>query len=283
MKQIFHNFILSIILGLFLSQSQGFCIELDNSIDAEINKKYNASSLEETLPKLPEGLEPNEPVNAGANVSTKTIKPTEASKPIPIKPIDRSTAIKIGRGTKFRATSKNWASDSGKIGNSVSFTTTKPVTKRYITIPAGSTLRGRIVDSHLPQYTGNGGLVKLEIESITLDGATHYADGKITKANGKKIFLNNIKGKRTYLANTGKFIKKSHKFFQKSMKKTSAFASDGATVILSPFTFLGGTVGYIGGVILSPVVALKAKGNRISLPPETLYEIKLTQDLYIYD
>lgn len=283
MKQIFHNFILSIILGLFLSQSQGFCIELDNSIDAEINKKYNASSLEETLPKLPEGLEPNEPVNAGANVSTKTIKPTEASKPIPIKPIDRSTAIKIGRGTKFRATSKNWASDSAKIGNSVSFTTTKPVTKRYITIPAGSTLRGRIVDSHLPQFTGNGGLVKLEIESITLDGATHYADGKITKANGKKIFLNNIKGKRTYLANTGKFIKKSHKFFQKSMKKTSAFASDGATVILSPFTFLGGTVGYIGGVILSPVVALKAKGNRISLPPETLYEIKLTQDLYIYD
>ncbi|MCM1010568.1 MAG: hypothetical protein NC390_06810 [Fusobacterium sp.] len=283
MKTFVHNFILSIILGLFLMQSQGFCIELDNSIDAEINKKYNASSLEDTLPKLPEGLEPNEPVNTGSSVSTKTIKPTEARKPIPIQPVDRSTATKIGRGTKFRAISKNWASDSAKIGNRVSFTTTKPVTKRYITIPAGSTLRGRIVDAHLPQYTGNGGLVKLEIESITLDGATHYADGKITKANGKKIFLNNIKGKRTYLANTGKNIKKSHQFFQKSMKKTASFASDGATVILSPFTFLGGTVGYLGGVLLSPVIALKAKGNRISLPPETLYEIKLTQDLYIYD
>ncbi len=135
----------------------------------------------------------------------------------------------------------------------------------------------------MPQYTGNGGLVKLEIESITLDGATHYADGKITKANGKKIFLNNIKGKRTYLAATGKYIKKSHQFFRKSMQKTASFANDGATVILSPFTFLGGTVGYLGGVVLSPVIALKAKGNRISLPPETLYEIKLTQDLYIYD
>ena len=78
-------------------------------------------------------------------------------------------------------------------------------------------------------------------------------------------------------------MKKSHQFFRKSMKKTSAFANDGATVILSPFTFLGGTVGYIGGVILSPVIAIKDKGHRISLPPETLYEIKLTQDLYIYD
>ena len=67
------------------------------------------------------------------------------------------------------------------------------------------------------------------------------------------------------------------------MKKTSEFANDGLTVILSPFTFIGGTVGWLGGVILSPVTALKAKGDRISLPPDTLYEIKLTQDLYIYD
>lgn len=273
-NKIFQIFLYST-LGLFLIQSQGFCIELDTSIDAEINKTYNAGQLEETLPKLPQGLEPN----TSATHST----PSTMAKPIPTQSLDRSTATKIGRGTKFRATSKNWASDSAKIGNRVSFTTTKPVTKRYITIPAGSTLRGRIVDAHLPQYTGNGGLVKIEIESITINGANRYADGKITKANGKKIFLNNIKGKRTYLANTGKNIKKSHQFFRKSMKKTAAFANDGATVILSPFTFLGGTVGWLGGVALSPVIAFKAKGNRIALPPNTLYEIKLTQDLYIYD
>lgn len=275
MKSFVHNFILSIILGLLI-QSQGFCIELDTSIDAEINKNYNAGQLEETLPKLPGGLEPNSPVSNGNTVSTPA--PAQISTP----QFDKSTAIKIRRGTKFRATSKNWASDSAKPGNRVSFTTTKPVTKRYITIPAGSTLRGRIVNAHLPQFTGNGGLVKIEIESISINGANKYADGKITKANGKKIFFNNIKGKRTYLTNVGKNVRKSHQFFRKSMKKTSEFANDGLTVILSPFTFIGGTVGYIGGVTLSPLTALKAKGNRISLPPETLYEIKLTQDLYIY-
>lgn len=67
------------------------------------------------------------------------------------------------------------------------------------------------------------------------------------------------------------------------MKKTSEFANDGLTVILSPFTFIGGTVGYLGGIVLSPLTALTAKGGRISLPPNTMYEIKLTEDLYIYD
>ncbi len=272
-NKIFQLFLYST-LGLFLIQSQGFCIELDTSIDAEINKTYNAGQLEETLPKLPQGLEPNTPA-AGSTAP--------AAKPVSTTPVDRSTAIKIGRGTKFRTTSKNWASDSAKVGNRVSFTTTKPVTKRYITIPAGSTLRGRIVDAHLPQYTGNGGLVKIEIESITINGANKYADGKITKANGKNIFFNNIKGKRKYAVGIGKNIKKSHQFFRKSMKKTSEYANDGLTVILSPFTFIGGTVGWLGGVVLSPITALKYKGDRISLPPDTLYEIKLTQDLYIYD
>lgn len=263
-------------MGLFLLQSQGFCIELDNSIDAQINKTYNASQLEETLPKLPEGLEPNMPDSPISKKSAPV-----AQKPSPA--FDKSTAIKVKRGTKFQAASQNWASDSAKVGNVVKFRTTKPVTKRYITIPAGSTLRGRIVESHTPQYTGNGGLIKIEIQSITINGANKYTEGKITKANGKKIFFNNIKGKRRYAENVCKNVQKSHKFFQKAMKKTSTYANDGMTVILSPFTFLGGTLGYVGGVVISPVVALKSKGNKISLPPETIYEIKLTQDLYIYD
>lgn len=274
-------YILQIILGLFLMQSQGFCIELDTSIDAEINKTYNAEKLDVTLPKLPQNLEIDPPQPPSTNIAP--IQTTEKPSPIVTKHKDDFTTIKIRKGTKFRTLSKNWASDSTKTGSKISFTTTKPVTKRYITIPAGSTLYGRVVDSHLPQYSGNGGLIKIELEGISINGAHKYADGKITKANGKKIFFNNIKGKRKYLASVGKNIKRSHQFFRKAMKKTSELANDGFTVILSPFTFIGGTVGYVGGVVLSPITALKAKGDKISLPPDTMYEIKLTQDLYIYD
>lgn len=277
-KKFFIPSFLHIILGLILLQSQGFCIEMDYSVDAEINKTYNATQLEEALPKLPANIEPNE-----SRTYSKPAPQNTANRPRPTYQNDNYTAIKLPRGTKFRVTSQNWASDGSKIGGNVNFTTVRPTTKRYLTVPAGSTLRGRVVDSHLPQYANNGGLVKIEIESIRFKGANKYAEGKITKANGKMVFFNNIKGKRNYLSSVKKNVKRSHKFFRSAMKKTSQYADDGLTVILSPFTFLGGTIGYLGGVVLSPVTALKSKGGRIALPPDTLYEIKLTKDLYIYE
>lgn len=264
------------IISIFFIQTQSFSYELDTSIDDEINRTYNASQLEHTLPKLPQNLEPNTPPKKHTSQKKhKTVKKHQQN--------NEFTAIKIHRGTKFKTVSKNWASDSAVIGNHISFTTTKPVTKRYITIPAGTTIKGKITNAHPPQFTGNGGLIEIEIESMIIDGATHYTDGKITRANGKKIFFNNIKGKRKYLSGIGKNIKISHKFFQKAMKKTSQYANDGFTVILSPFTFVGGTIGWIGGTVLSPITALNTKGGRISLPPDTPYTIKLTEDLYIYE
>ena len=163
------------------------------------------------------------------------------------------------------------------------FTTTKPVTKRYITIPAGSTLRGKIVDSHTPQYGGNGGLIKIEVESITIDNALRYADGKIIKANGKKIFFNNIKGQRKYASTIKSSISKSNTFLKKSMRETSKLADDNLTLLLSPFTFVGGGLIDAGRVAISPITSLKAKGARVSLPADTTYEIKLTKDLYMYN
>lgn len=263
-----------IVLGLVVTFGQvAFCLELDTSIDKEISKKYNTYSLEDSLPALPVDIEPD-------NVKPKTSNQSLNHQNIAD---DNFTTIKIRRGTKFKAVSKTSVSDSSTEGNKVVFTTTKPVTKRYITIPANSVIRGRIVDSHLPQYGGNGGLIKIEVESITIDSALHYADGKITKANGKKVFFNNIKGKRKYASSIKSSISKSNKFFKKSMQETSKLANDGLTVLLSPFTFVGGVLIYAGRVVISPVTSLNTKGARVSLPSDTLYEIKLTKDLYLYD
>ena len=244
-------------------------MELDTSIDAEISKKYNTYTLEENLPDLP------------ANIELDTAKNFLYEKPQST-PIDNATAIKINRGTKFKTVSKTGVSDSSARGNKVVFTTTKPVTKRYITIPANSTIRGKIVDSHLPQFGGNGGLIKIEIESITINNGNHYADGKITKANGKKIFLNNIKGQRKYAHALKTSVSKSNTFFKKSMRETSKLANDNLTMLLSPFTFVGGVLIYAGRVAISPITSLTAKGARVSLPSDTVYEIKLTKDLYLW-
>lgn len=235
-------------LSLFFTQAQGFCIDLDYSVDAEINRRFNPDVLERSL-------------NGG---------------------MAKIDAPKIPKGTKFKAISKTAVSDGAK-GKTITFTTTKPVTKRYITIPSGSTIQARVVNSHLPQYGGNGGLIKIEIESITVDGGIHSTDGKVTKANGKHIFFNNIKGKRKYASGIVKNCKASTKIYQKCMKKTGTYASDGLTMILSPFTFIGGVVVLAGGVLISPITALNTKGSRISIPADSPFELKLTKDMIIYN
>ena len=265
---------INIILCLSLLFGQAcFGIEFDTSIDKEISKKYNTYSIEETLPDLPANAEPDnpKPKQSVPDISAQNVG------------IDNSTAIKIGKGTKFKAISKTGVSDYSVVGNKVIFSTIKPVTKRYITIPANSVIRGKISNSHPPQLGGNGGLIKIDIESITIDNAHHYADGKITKANGKNIYLNNIKGKRQYASAVKKSISKSNTFLKKSMRETSHLASDKLPVLLSPFTFVGGVLIYTGRVVISPVTSLTAKGDRISIPSDSLYEIKLTKDLYLYN
>ena len=264
----------SIIVSLFLLFGHACLgIELDTSIDKEISKKYNTYSIEENLPDLPAYAEPE---------STKS-KPSASNIPSLNVGMDNYTAVKIGKGTKFKAISKTGVSDYSTVGIKVVFSTTKPVTKRYITIPANSVIRGKISDTHPPQLGGNGGLIKIDIESITIDNAHHYADGKITKANGKNIFLNNIKGRRKYASSIKKSISKSNIFFQKSMRETAHLANDKLTVLLSPFTFVGGVLIYTGRVVISPITSLSAKGDRVSIPSDSLYEIKLTKDLYLYN
>lgn len=107
-------------------------------------------------------------------------------------------AIKIPAGTKFQVRSDQKISDWLRTGNTLSFTTYAPIYKSYISIPVGSKIYGRIEDVHRPQKTGNGGLVVIRITSIIYNGKNIPVNGKITKADSKHIYLNNIKGQHQY-------------------------------------------------------------------------------------
>ena len=158
-------------------------LELDTSVDDEIRRNYNPSKLEQTLPALPK-VAPNQPstppVNKPAQSTAiqtppKTQPVTPAAKPqLGVKKLpndykyDKSTAIRIKKGTKFRVKSNTVISDYLKEGSRVSFTTIKPVTQRYITITEGTKFTAVVKDSHLPQFSGNGGLIVLMVDSLSL-------------------------------------------------------------------------------------------------------------------
>ena len=275
-----------------------FAFELDTSVDEEIRKNYNPSALEQNLPALPR-TSPTQSQTASTTTTTtsKTTSPTTVPKTQPVaqttKPqlvvkkmdndykYDKSTAIRIKKGTKFRVKSNCVISDYQKEGTRVSFTSIKPVTQRYVTINEGTRFNGVVENSHLPQYSGNGGLIVLLVDGIVVNGSTKSVHAKITKANLKKVFFNNIKGKRGYISGISKQVDKGENFYKKTRRTSAKLADNPVGMIISPIPTIAGMAVYAINLAGSPIFAIWAKGSRISIPAGSEFEIKLLEDVYL--
>lgn len=273
-----------------------FALELDTSVDDEIRRTYDPSKLEQSLPALPKTAPTQQ--NTVSKTPQTTQAPKTAPKSLPSTPVakpqlgvkklpneykfDKSTAIRIKKGTKFRVKSNSVISDYLKEGARVSFTTIKPVTQRYITVMDGTKFTAVVEDSHQPQMSGNGGLVVLMVDSITVNGQTRSVHGKITKANMKKIFFNNMKGKRSYWKGVANQIDKGENFYKKTRRTSSKLADNPVGILISPIPVLTGMVVYAVNFAGSPLFALFSKGGRISIPAGSEFEIKLLEDVYLY-
>lgn len=289
MKKTFFKILLSII-AMQLVVNTALALELDMSVDEEIRKKYDSSKLENTvlppLPKIDDSQNKTTPIN---NTTTKQITsipkvtPTYTTEVRPqITPADKKAAIKIFRWTTFETKSNQKINNWLSVGSSVSFTTTAPVYKKNITIPTGTIFKGTITDVHKPQATGNGGLVVIKITSMTFNGKTYPVNAKITKANAKNIYLNNIKGQRQYWANAGKQVDKGEAFYQKARKTSTKLANNPVGIIISPIPTIVGVAGYTVSTAISPITSIFAKGGNVSIPTGSSFEIRLNESAYIY-
>lgn len=285
---------------MILFTSYCFAFELDTSVDEEIRRNYNPSALEQNLPTLPR-TSPNQfqsstskTTNTAGN-KTGSTPSVPKSQPIsqPSKPqlvikkmendykYDKSTAIRIKKGTKFRVRSNCVISDYQREGTRVSFTSIKPVTQRYITINEGTRFNGVVENSHLPQYSGNGGLIVLLVDGMVVNGSTKSIHAKITKANLKKVFFNNIKGKRGYIKGVSRQVDKGENFYKKTRRTSAKLADNPVGIIISPIPTIAGMAVYAVNFVGSPIFAIWAKGSRISIPAGSEFEIKLLEDVYL--
>lgn len=297
MKSLYTKKIFSLLFVTFLLTSHCFAFELDTSVDDEIRKNYNPSALEHNLPALPK-IAPSQTQTTAPKTNVTTTQTSPAvpkSQPVtqPAKPqlvikkmendykYDKSTAIRIKKGTKFRVKSNCVISDYQKEGTRVSFTSIKPVTQRYITINEGTRFNAVVEDSHLPQFTGNGGLIVLMVDGIVVNGSTKSVHAKITKANMKKVFLNNIKGKRGYIKGVSKQVDKGENFYRKTRRASTKLADNPIGAIISPIPTITGAVVYTVNLVGSPIFAIWAKGSRITIPAGSEFEIKLLEDVYL--
>lgn len=283
------KFILFYIFLIILCQGC-FAFDLDMTVDDDIRKNYNSGKLqhdmhiedtEESLPNLPDISKYNaSPQNETQQTVNKEIN-------IPVKEPDYtlpkalSGNIKIKKGTTFNVINSTKVNDWLAKGNTIKFYTKEPIIKKKYTIPANTIFYGEIIETHQPQITCNGGLVVIKVRKMIYKGQTVPINAYITRANDKIIFLNNIKGNRTYLKTTYKKGNWGRTMFNKMMTLTINLGGEGSTLILSPFPFAYGTICLGINTLTSPICAFFSKGGHVSIPTGSQFKIKLLEDTFI--
>ena len=281
-------FLLIFMLITTISNAFSKDFDIDFSVDEKLQKKYNASALEQdVLPPLPpsyyeQDLEVEEDVTSNIKQEVKNETNTPAKTVVvPAKTnISKLSAgtYKLFAGTKFMVKNSNAFSSSINKGAIVTFKTLYPQRVGKNEIPSGTTIKAVVENSHAPQLSGNGGLIELRAYEIIINGKAHQMNAKVILANNKKVFFNKIKGERKYIKNLSKPIVPANRFAGKMMKKTGKYINGGPKIILAPFTFISGTAALGGAIIVSPVVSLFSKGGKLYFPAGTTFNFKLIED-----
>ena len=253
------------LLFLFLfCVNQGFCVEiLDDSIDSEIRKEYNLQ--ESTLPDLPKG--------------TPTLSAEVQQRPI-YTPTGAQYSIK--KGTKVELISTSVIADTLPINSQVSFISKDGfVAKDGTIIPAGTVFKGRILNSHVPQITGNGGLIELSVNEIYFNGVKSQIETKLSKANERKVFLGDIKGERKYWQNFSNSMKVGKKVYSVTRQCASDLWMIPGVNVVAPIPMLAGSAVYAGNLVVAPFISFFKKGGHVSIPKGSVFEVKFTSEATI--
>lgn len=283
----FSRILLFALCVLHFANQTVLAFELDTSVDDEIRKKYNPSKLEQdmALPALPKILqETNNSNNNIKNVNT-VVKPPESAVTKP-KQADyyksEQKAIRLRKGTRIKLRLMNSVSDATPKGTKLSFSSVREVRTKYLKIPAGTVFNGYVVNSHKPQFSGNGGLIVININSMILDDEVQPISAKVVRANSKHIFKNNIKGKRTYIKSVVASAKPGFRFYNRMVQVSTRYVHRTAGVVVTPLSLASGVVVLGADVLTSPVVSLFKKGGHIALREGDEIEVKLLQDVFVY-
>ena len=280
-----------IIASLYIISTQnGHAFDIDATVDDEIRKNYNSTQLiqdtgiknsaldktirddikDENLPELPNiTKQKNHSVVHDITDSRASYTPYTGGN------------IKVKSGTSFDVVNLTSVSDWQRKGTKITFKTKGNTFGKNYTIPAGTIFNGEIIESHQPQITCNGGLIVIKIDSMIYKNQKIPVLAYITRANDKKIFFNNIKGKRTYLQTTWKKGNWGRTLFNKMFNVTIGLGGESSTLILTPFPLAYGTICLGANAITSPICAFFSKGEHISIPADSNFRIKLMEDVMI--
>ena len=289
---------------IFMQYVYTFALDIDATVNdnsrsnfsstqtQEDNTKFtvikNASEVsskneeENALPALPKILQkPTATVPVKQYTSDKTTTKPVYTPPIKTKVYRPTKIAKLREGMTFNLVATNKITDSQRKGTTVAFSAPKDIKTPYFIIPKGTKFTGKIINSHKPQYTCNGGLLILNIEAIHLANKRQKFNCVITKVGDKKVFFDRYKGKRTYWKTVWKKGAWGRALCNEMYRMSINLCAKGSTVALSPFTMLYGVLGWSCNTVASPFIAIFNKGGSAVIPAGTSVTVKLLEDVNI--
>ena len=292
-RNVKNTLIITLLYTIFVNSGHAF--DLDATVDDEIRKNYNPTQLINDVGTKDSALnknikattqkkviDPNLPELPTIKDMPQTAKPDYNTDTFPVATVKYTGGnIKVKSGTTFNVTNSTSISDWQREGTKIKFTTKANTFGKDYTIPAGTVFVGEIIDSHQPQITCNGGLIVIRVNSMYYKNQLIPITGYITRANDKKIFFNNIKGKRTYLKTTWEKGNWGRTLFNKMFNVSVGLGGESSTLILTPFPFAYGTFCLGLNAITSPICAFFSKGEHITIPAGSNFRIKLLDEVMI--
>lgn len=188
--------------------------------------------------------------------------------------------IKLEKGRKFIVKSDQALSNEIYNGTQVKFES--PQKESIFAKKSGSKVifQGKVTKTSGPRKIGKSGVVKIELDKITIDKITYPVAAIISKIENKNVSGNNLMADSIYLSNLANVANTGtiHSSLKDPCKNNACIESGNLT---RPVLFLTGAALGAADLLLSPFVSLFKTGKNVTIPQNTYFEIKLDKDLYV--
>lgn len=250
-----------LLLSLFSQLSVANAQEINYKVK-DVNKTHTAYISQ---PLLKENVDPKtENIENGMNTLIQNME---------------FETVKLEKGRKFIVVSDQNLSNnvSGEIP--VVFESVQKEYLSYDKQPAKIVFKGKIEKTGKPRVLGKSGTVKIALEKITIDTITYPVAALISKIDNKQVYLNTLSGSPCYLANLANALDTG--VIHSNLKDPCGSNMCSTKTYTRPLVFIGAAALQAADLLLSPFAAAVKRGNDVSIPKNTYFEIKLDKDLYV--
>ena len=186
-------------------------------------------------------------------------------------------AVNLEKDRTFKVKSDIPLDSSTPIGTNINFTAISDELIFAEKKPSKINFSGTVVENNPPGPAGKSSSIKLMIDKMKVDNVTYPAKAYISRMGDKRT-IGGLLSTSAYLSNLGDIANNGTITINKIYKDPCEYNTcDIATPVVRPFYYLGGALLQFADLLLSPIVCLFVQGENLSIPENTVFEIKLEE------